>query len=143
MDQPILYAPEQPLKIIAILHYVLAGIRAFFGAFGFIPIILGIVFAALGDTMKDNAGKPLPAFVPWILIFVGAVWVIIGLVTAYLTFLSARHISRRTGRTFTLVIAALECLNIPFGTALGIFTFIILSKPEVRALYGELPPGAY
>ena len=37
--------------------------------------------------------------------------------------------------TFCMVMAALSCLFMPFGTILGIFTLIVLSKPEVRELF--------
>lgn len=45
-------------------------------------------------------------------------------------------IDRRRNRTFSQVVAALNCLNIPFGIALGIFTFVVVADPEVRAEYG-------
>ncbi len=44
-------------------------------------------------------------------------------------------------RTFVIVIAALSCAFFPFGTVLGVFTIIILSKPEVKSLF-QTQPGA-
>jgi len=41
----------------------------------------------------------------------------------------------RRHRTFSMAIAALDCLHIPFGTILGILTFIVLGRDSVRALY--------
>jgi hypothetical protein len=36
--------------------------------------------------------------------------------------------------------AVLACLNVPMGTALAVFTFIVLDRASVRALYaGRLP----
>jgi hypothetical protein len=34
-----------------------------------------------------------------------------------------------------MVIAGINCLSFPFGTALGIFTLIVLSRESVQALY--------
>ena len=31
-----------------------------------------------------------------------------------------------------MVIAALECLSVPLGTLLGVFTLVVLSRPSVR-----------
>ena len=36
---------------------------------------------------------------------------------------------------FSLVIAALCCLNMPLGTVLGVFTFIVLTRDSVKAQY--------
>ena len=35
-----------------------------------------------------------------------------------------------------LVVAALECLAFPLGTVLGVFTLIVLVRPEVKQLFG-------
>ena len=36
-----------------------------------------------------------------------------------------------------MVIAAINCLHIPIGTMLGIFTFIVLGRDSVRKLYDD------
>jgi hypothetical protein len=36
---------------------------------------------------------------------------------------------------FVLVIAGLECAFVPWGTALGVFTFVVLTRPTVKALF--------
>jgi hypothetical protein len=33
------------------------------------------------------------------------------------------------------VVAAIECIFMPFGTVLGVFTIIVLSRPSVKALF--------
>src|SRR4051812_40953640 len=48
-------------------------------------------------------------------------------------------IKERKHRTFSLVMAVVNCLCIPFGTALGVFTLIILQRPSVKALYFDSP----
>lgn len=49
--------------------------------------------------------------------------------------LAARHLARRANHTFTMVVAGLNCFQIPFGTALGVFTIIVLNRPSVRSAY--------
>ena len=65
-------------------------------------------------------------------------WGLFVLVEAHgiLNLISARMIDKRKSRSFTQVIAALNCLNIPFGIALGIFTFVVLGNKDVRTEYG-------
>lgn len=40
---------------------------------------------------------------------------------------------RSWGRTFAFVTAALSMISIPIGTAFGIYTFMMLKKPEIAA----------
>jgi hypothetical protein len=44
-------------------------------------------------------------------------------------------LTRRRRYTFCLVIAGLLCLWMPFGTILGVFTLVTLTKPPVRAQF--------
>jgi hypothetical protein len=44
---------------------------------------------------------------------------------------------------FCLVIAAVECIFMPFGTVLGVFTIIVLQRPTVKAMFrGQSPAQA-
>jgi hypothetical protein len=49
--------------------------------------------------------------------------------------LSGLFLRARRHRTFSMVVAAINCLHIPIGTALGVFTFIVLGRESVRKLY--------
>jgi hypothetical protein len=51
------------------------------------------------------------------------VWTL-GALTAY----AGRSIQKRRRKLFVYVMAALNCLFIPYGTLLGVFTFIVLSS---------------
>ena len=52
--------------------------------------------------------------------------------------LSAVFMRRRQNRMFSMVVGGLNCMNMPFGTALGVFTIIILMRPSVQAVYDRL-----
>jgi hypothetical protein len=70
----------------------------------------------------------------------GGCAVFVGWTLGILTIVSGRLISLRRRRTFSLVVAGINCASFPFGTVLGVFTFIVLARPSVRALYP--PRGA-
>jgi hypothetical protein len=63
--------------------------------------------------------------------------IFLGLAFAGLTLCSARFLGRRRHRTFSLIVGGLNCLLVPFGTVLGVFTLIVLSRPSVVALYQD------
>lgn len=46
---------------------------------------------------------------------------------------------REWARVFTLVLAFLALLNFPLGTALGVYTLMILFKPETAQLFSSGP----
>jgi hypothetical protein len=57
--------------------------------------------------------------------------------------IAGRCLSRRKGYSFALVIACIECLFVPFGTILGVFTIVALSRESVKALFsGTRMPAA-
>ena len=65
-------------------------------------------------------------------------YVVIGvflLILAIMNLMSAHYLRKRRKRLFIMVTAGFNCACIPFGTALGVFTLIVLSRPSVEALY--------
>lgn len=52
--------------------------------------------------------------------------------------LSGIFIQRRTHRIFSMTVAGLNCLQVPIGTVLGVFTIVVLGKDSVRRSYGEV-----
>ncbi|PYI82572.1 MAG: hypothetical protein DMF09_14100 [Verrucomicrobia bacterium] len=54
----------------------------------------------------------------------------------FLTF-AGRSLSRRKHYWFAFVVACIECIFIPFGTILGVFTIIVLSRESVKTLFSS------
>ena len=124
---------KHQLSTLATLHYVYGVLLCLVGL-----CLLGIVFAGSllnSDWLQQQAGEPPPPFMSTFLSALG--WILFSLVEfhALLNFISAARIQKHKGRTFSQVVAALNCLNIPFGLALGIYTFVVLGDKEVRGLY--------
>ena len=46
---------------------------------------------------------------------------------------SGLFLRKQTHRTFSLVVAGLDCLLIPWGTVLGVFTIVVLTRDSVIA----------
>jgi len=58
-----------------------------------------------------------------------------GWIFAVIIFLTGRFLAKRKRYMFCLVIACVECLFMPFGTVLGVFTIIVLMRPSVKELF--------
>lgn len=126
---------EDHLRLLSIFHYVLGGLVALGSCFALIYVVLGIIFLA---TNANQGGGPPPAVGAAFTIF-GTVFLIVGWIMAGLLIWAGRCLAQRKKYTFCLVVAALSCFFFPLGTALAVFTFIVLMRPSVKPLFGVTP----
>lgn len=125
---------EEHLRLLAVFHYVVAGLGALFACFPLIHVGLGIMMIVNPEWMSDGTEAP-PAVVGYFFAGLGSLFVLAGWAAAVCTFLSGRYLARRRKRMFSFVMAALLCMFVPFGTVLGVFTIIVLSRESVQRLY--------
>lgn len=62
-------------------------------------------------------------------------WIVVLAVAAVLCVVNGLNLRAHRHRGFSTVIAALQCLAIPFGTILGVFSLIVLGRASVTELY--------
>jgi hypothetical protein len=123
------------LRLLAIFHYIVAGLAALFSFFPLLySVVGGFLLYAAHHPMPSNQ-EPPPAFLGWIFIVLGALFFLVGITMAICILITGRCLSRRKRYSFALVTACIECLFIPFGTILGVFTIIALSRESVKALF--------
>lgn len=67
----------------------------------------------------------------WICLFMGLLLA----ASVILNILSGIYLRKRKHRTFSLVVAGMNCLGFPLGTILGVFTIIVLDRQSVKELY--------
>jgi len=129
------------LRLLAIFHYVVGGLAALFSLFPLLYMAVGgiFIFAARHGTPKPGEELP-PEFLGWIFIALGSVLFLLGIAMAICISIAGRCLSRRKCYTFALVMACVECLFIPFGTILGVFTIVTLSRESVKALFATAQP---
>ena len=132
---------RDPLRLLAVFHGVLAGLTVLCSAFPLLYVGLGVWFLRGGPGGAAGAHPP-PEFVGWFMLVLGLGFFVAVLAFAVMLGLAARFLSRARHWTYCLVVAALSCAFFPFGTALGVFTIVVLAKPEVRAAFeGQGNPG--
>ena len=133
------------LRLLSICHYVVAGITALLGCIPCIHLAVGIAFLA-GAFPPDTRGEVPPRWLGFVFIIPTLIFIVGFWTCAMLIFLGGRNLTRRRRYTFCLVIACIECLLMPFGTVLGVFTIIVLMRPGVKQLFGvppsHMPPAA-
>jgi hypothetical protein len=124
------------LQVLAIFHYVVAGLAGLFSFFPLIYTIIGtiFIFAARHGTAKPGEDLP-PEFLGWIFAVVGSLLFLIALAMAICILIAGRSLALHKRYSFALVMACIECLFIPFGTILGVFTIVVLSRESAKALF--------
>jgi hypothetical protein len=97
-------------------------------------VVGGFLLYAAHNPGSSNQEAP-PAVIGWIFIVIGALFFLAGVTMAICNLIAGRSLARCKGYSFALVMACIECLFVPFGTILGVFTIVVLSRPSVKALF--------
>ena len=130
------------LKLLAIFHFIGAGL-ALLGILLLLVhfTIFHMVFEnpTFWQNQKQGAGGPPPAIFFTLLKFFYLVFGTWFLISGILNVISGLCLRVHKHRTFSLVVAGINCLHLPLGTVLGVFTIIVLLRGSVRELY-EGPP---
>lgn len=125
------------LRLLAIFHYVVAGLMVVFSLIFVLYIVMGI--AMLNGVMPmdgSNPSSPQEMRVGgWIMLVMGTVIVGGGLSLSALVIHAGRCLGRRQRHTLCLVVAALCCMFTPIGTVLGVFTLVVLLRPQVKRAF--------
>ncbi|MFK3650639.1 hypothetical protein ACI2IY_19690 [Lysobacter enzymogenes] len=125
---------ESHLKLLSIFYYVMAAL----GAFALVAV-LGLSVLIFGVLDAGNAhghGAPEAGELTALAVMMG-LSAVLGLAASVLQFLTAQRLRQRRSRGLCQFTAAITCLSFPLGTVLGVFTFIVLGRPSVRAAFGD------
>jgi peptidoglycan biosynthesis protein MviN/MurJ (putative lipid II flippase) len=123
------------LNLLAVFHFVGAGL-ALLGIL-FLLAHFAVLHAFFADPkMWENQKQGPPpaeffAIFKWFYLVMG-VWF---LGSGILNVISGFCLRARKHRTFSIVVAGVNCMHLPLGTVLGVFTIIVLIRDSVRELY--------
>jgi hypothetical protein len=135
---------DEHLKLLSLGYFVSGGLTALFSLFALLYVFMGIFMGlaiARAPQAAGKAGGPPPAFIGWLLGGIGAALFLVMISMAIARIWVALSIRRRKSRTFCLVIAAIGCLEFPYGTLLGVLSFIVLGRDSVARLFSPPVPG--
>ncbi|MEO0965054.1 MAG: hypothetical protein AAFY08_08030 [Planctomycetota bacterium] len=137
MNEPIARdSTDQHLDLLGVFNYIVAGIAALIGCFPLLHVAMGLVFLFV-DFPDDQ--PPPPPFFPWIFILFPFCFILPAWAIAVLSLICGRRIKARRRYQFCFVTSGIQCLFMPFGTVLGVFSIIVLSRPEAKARFDGVP----
>jgi hypothetical protein len=139
-DQPPLLRDQRKidanhLDVLSIFHFVGAGLATLGIVFVIVHFVVFRTFLSNPKMWENQKQTPPPpefmAMFQWFYL----IFAIVLIASGVLNLLSGLFIRARKHRTFSIVVSAINCLHIPLGTALGVFTIIVLMRESVRELY--------
>ncbi|MDZ4288788.1 MAG: hypothetical protein U0984_12560 [Prosthecobacter sp.] len=130
------------LRLLAVFHYVVGGLSIACTGFLYVHFLfMRMIFA--DPKLWENAKEPPPfdpqeffGFFVWFYVIFGAVAVAAGV----LNLLSGRYLQKRKHRMFSMLVAGFDCLQVPLGTVLGVFTLVVLNRESMARVYA--PPAS-
>lgn len=125
------------LKMLSIAHLVVGILTALVSCAFILHIVMGIVMLTNPSALSSKNEPAPPAFMGAMFVIMGSLVVLGGWSVGALSILASRHLRNRTGKKLIQVASGLMCINMPLGTILGVFTFIVLERPYVRRLFDQ------
>jgi hypothetical protein len=132
---------ENHLRLIEIFHYVVGGIAALFSMIPILHLVMGLVLIISPESMNGKGDGP-PEALGWFFVVFSSTFIAMGLVFACCVVAAGRCIRKRKRHLFCLIMAGVECMLMPFGTVLGVFTIIVLAREEVKRLFVPSGPSS-
>ena len=126
------------LTLLSVFHFVAAGLSILGILFLFAHYSIFRTVISNPQMWQNQRQGPGPAEFVNIFSMLRWVYLVFGiwfLASGVLNVISGIFIRARTHRMFSVVVSALNSVHIPIGTALGVFTIIVLMRDSVREVY--------
>ena len=126
---------DKQLRLLSIFHYIVGALTALFWCFPLIHFTLGLIMVFWPGVLSDKPGQEPPAFLGWFFVLLGGGMFLTGEALAACMIAAGRFLTRRTHYMFIFIVACCECMFMPFGTILGVFTIVLLSKDSFKEVF--------
>ncbi len=128
------------LRLLQISYYILAGMTILrlvwllfmMAIFGFAGTMATF---APHRAYEGSASQPPTQIIFVVLAAIFGFIFLLTVVFIILEFYAARCLKNRRNLVAIQIVAALYCLSLPWGTAVGVCTFMVLNRPSVRVLF--------
>ena len=117
---------EKHIRVLAILHIVHSSLIALLGLFLF------WFFIFIGAIADDEDAMVVLAILGVLLLFVLMILAVPGIIAGI-----GLLLRKKWGKILTLIVGFLKFLDFPLGTALGVYTIVILFRDDAEAFFRE------
>ena len=133
---------EEQLKLIVIFQSIYGSFTILFSLMFIAHIYFANTF--LNDPkffsrfLKEEVIISNPSELVRLITIMSIVMIAVGCFIGIINLLSAYFIKKRKKRIFCIVVACINCIQIPIGTILGVFILNVLSRNSVEKLYKSI-----
>ena len=132
---------QEHVRLLSIAYVVSACLSALFSLLPLVYVFVAVFFMSLAKHAPPDSKGPSPEIALWMFCFIGLGIFVAMMAMGVLKLLVSQRLKQRRSRMFCMVVAVLSCLEIPYGTLLGVFTFLVLARPSViREFQSSTPP---
>ena len=128
---------EEHLNVLAVFHYVAAGLIALSACIPIIHLVIGVVMLFAPRSFDHGHGPP--SWLGVLFILIAGFVILLGWLFAIAVLFAGRRLAKRNSYTYCMIVAGVLCLFVPLGTVLGVFTILVLSRPEVKGRFQSIP----
>jgi hypothetical protein len=123
------------LRLLGLGYLISSIFTALLSLMGLFYAFMGAMMTASINQMPASGNQPPPEFFAWFFGIFGIGFFIVMVTAATLKFLTYRFLTQRRHRIFCMVIAGFSCLELPYGTALGVCTFLVMNRRSVEQMF--------
>lgn len=141
VGQPSPILDTEHMRQLTMFHYIVGALIAAFASVFIIHVVMGLTLLNHPSVFPAAPGAPpFPREAGYLFVIMGGIAVLGGWTLGGLTAYAGRCIRDRKNHTLIFVIAGLNCFfAMPLGTILGVFTFVVLSRPAVQEMFKPGP----
>lgn len=123
------------LGLLAILHYVWGGLGMICGCIPSIHVGMGVMLVLEPQALSGGSGEAPPPELGYFFIVVGLFAIATAWALSICAIVSGNYLKQQRRRMFSIIVAAVSCASFPIGTALGVFTIVVMMRPSVIRMY--------
>ena len=127
------------LRLLGLGYLISAIVTAGISLMGLMYVLMGVIISVSTSQMPSSANQPPPEMFLWLFSILGIGFFVVMATAATLKFFAYRFLKERRHRIFCLVIAGFSCLEMPYGTVLGVCTFLVMNRRSVEQWF-QAPP---
>jgi hypothetical protein len=137
---------RQYLHLLTIFQFVLAGLATVMSLCPIAGLAMGIfmlssaAFPTTPAVPGAPSSAPPPQFLGWVMVAEYSFFLLLLLVQATVSCIVGFGLKRRKRWLTCMICSGIQCLFIPFGTVLGVFTIIVLVRESVKKLFQQGEP---
>jgi hypothetical protein len=122
-------ADDASVRMLSVFFWVSGAVTGLLALYFLIYVAFGVV--VLMTPVSSSAGDAFPGFFGWMFAVIGVLGFGFATALALVKVMCGFWLRQRRHRVVIMVVAGLACLEFPWGTLLGVMTFMLMARPSV------------